>query len=53
MYKVIFKENESWFEEPIQASEVNPADGWEVAEFETLQEAETFIAGLTSDSDQE
>lgn len=51
MYKVIFKENESWFDEPIQASEVNPADGWEVAEFETYQEAKSFIANLTSNSD--
>ena len=53
MYKVIFKENESWFEEPIQATEVNPADGWEVEEFETFQEAQMFIQSLASDGETE
>jgi len=46
MYKVIFKDDESWFKEPIQADEVNPAEGWEVVSFETFEEAERFIAEL-------
>lgn len=53
MYKVIFKDNESWFHEPFQADEVHPAKGWELKEFETYDEAEMFIAGLTSNSEQD
>jgi len=46
MYKVIYKGQESWFEEPIQAEEVNPAAGWEVEEFDSYEEAEEFIENL-------
>lgn len=46
MYKVIFKDRESWFEEPLVADEVIPAEGWEVKSFDTLEEAERFIAEL-------
>lgn len=48
MYKVIFKDNKSWFQEPFQADEVYPAKGWEVVEFETYEEAEGFISDLVN-----
>jgi len=48
MFKVIFKDNESWFEEPIQADEINPAEGWEVEEFDTYEEASAFISNLSA-----
>jgi len=50
MYKVIFKGNETWFAEPIQADEVTPAEGWEVEEFTAYDEAQSFIESLKTDS---
>jgi hypothetical protein len=46
MYKVIYKNKETWFEQPIQATEVFPAKGWKVIEFPTYEEASDFIANL-------
>lgn len=46
MYKVIYKDGQSWFEEPIIANEVNPAKGWSVESFSTYEEALAFIQGL-------
>lgn len=46
MYIIIHKDGQSWFDEPIVATEVNPAKDWEVSEFDTYEEALVFIQGL-------
>ncbi|MGJ1193747.1 hypothetical protein [Sphingobacterium siyangense] len=45
-YIVVFKENESWFKEPMEVDELTPAEGWEVKEFDSYEEAEEFIENL-------
>ncbi|WP_286709583.1 MULTISPECIES: hypothetical protein [Sphingobacterium] len=45
-FVVVFKENESWFKEPMEVDELTPAEGWDVKEFDSYEAAQEFIQSL-------